>query len=132
MAASRAAPKLEISKPLTMELASQKIKALITRVNRPRVRKLIGKVRSSRIGLTSALSSPKTREVMSAAQKLAKPTPGTILATINKTKVFKSQRSNSIFSFRLLLFDSMKWVENYSIINFSILEHRGVEEYGKG
>ncbi len=68
--------KLVISKPLTMELASQKMRPLIIRVNKPSVIILIGKVNNINTGLINALSKPRTRAAISADQKLANSIPG--------------------------------------------------------
>ena len=66
-----------MSNTLTMVLASQNIRALITRVKSPRVSKFTGKVSKMIRGRTSALSRPRTKAVISAAQKPENFTPGT-------------------------------------------------------
>lgn len=70
-AAIRAGIKPSILKPWTKYEAKIKRKALITKVNSPRVRMLIGRVRIKIIGLIKALSIPRTRATTSAVVKLA-------------------------------------------------------------
>ncbi len=65
-----------IIKPLTIVEVSKIIEALITKVNRPRVRKFIGRVKSSKIGLMTKLRRPSTKEIIKADQRLATSTPG--------------------------------------------------------
>ena len=77
-AAQNAGQKPAILKPLIKLETNQNIKALITRVNNPKVKILIGKVKISISGRMIALTKPKTAEVISADQKLEKLTPGTI------------------------------------------------------
>lgn len=65
-------------KPLTIVDANQNIRAFITKVNNPRVKILIGKVRINISGLTTAFISPKIAEVSNAGQKPEKLMPGTM------------------------------------------------------
>jgi hypothetical protein len=67
-APQKAAEKLATSKPLTIVEVSQNIKALIIRVNRPRVMILIGRVKIIIIGRIIAFTSPKINEVIRADQ----------------------------------------------------------------
>lgn len=67
-------------KPLTTDEASSTIAALITKVNKPKVRILTGRVMISRIGLIIALISAIKTTSQSDVQKLVISTPGTIRA----------------------------------------------------
>ncbi len=63
-------------KPLMTEAANKISKALITKVNSPKVRILIGKVIKIKIGLSDMLTMPKNNASQSAVQKPATVTPG--------------------------------------------------------
>ena len=90
------------SKPLTIVLAIQKIIALIKKVNRPKVRKLIGSVSSIKTGRTRVLSKPRISEVTSTDQYETKLSPGVSRATTIKINELKIQRKMSM---RLLLLE---------------------------
>ncbi len=80
IAAMRAVPNPVTAKPGTIELIIKRRIALITNVNNPRVKILIGSVRIRSIGFTSNVSTPHTMDMtMSACQPLMV-TPGTIYA----------------------------------------------------
>lgn len=59
------------SKPLIILEANKTNNPLITKVNRPRVKILIGKVTKTKIGLMTALIKPKISAIHNEAQKLA-------------------------------------------------------------
>lgn len=58
--------RLSIVSPCTTKEAMYNTKALITKVNNPRVNRLIGRVISSRIGLITMLTRPMTMAAKSA------------------------------------------------------------------
>lgn len=64
------------SKPLTILEANMIIKALITNVNNPNVRILIGKVKSTSNGFIKLFKRPRTRAKIKALQTPATLTPG--------------------------------------------------------
>ena len=59
-----ACQKVLTAKPSMKVAANQNNEALITKVNRPRVRMFIGRVRMIKIGFTTKLSSPRTTAAM--------------------------------------------------------------------
>ena len=65
-----------ISKPGTMRVVSQTRKALMTKVNKPRVMTFKGKVRSLIMGLMKVLRSPKTRATRIPVVRLSTMTSG--------------------------------------------------------
>ncbi len=71
-----------IVNPLTNASTSIIIKALRTSVKRPRVTRVMGRVRIKRIGFMTALTIPKTRATMRAVTKLSTCTPGSKYAAI--------------------------------------------------
>lgn len=93
MPPQKAELKLFISNPFTIEAVSHNIKAFITRVNKPRVKILIGKVRSRIRGRIKAFIKPNTKTVIKSAQPDAIVMPGTILETSRSANAFKSQRN---------------------------------------
>ena len=72
--------------PGTNKEASQKHKPLITKVNAPKLRILIGKDINDKNGLTALFIIPITTAATIAAGKFAKSTPGKIISTTNKLK----------------------------------------------
>lgn len=62
----RAYQKLVTAKPSMKEAAKRKSAALMTKVNRPRVSKVIGSVRMTRMGFKIALKTPRIRAAMTA------------------------------------------------------------------
>ena len=62
--------------PAITELASKIIDALITKVNNPKVKMLIGKVIKSRIGRKKIFNTAKNAASQNADQPLAISTPG--------------------------------------------------------
>src|SRR6056297_1777362 len=80
---NKAAKKPEIEKPGTIYAASINNKALIIRVNNPRVSKFIGRVTSIINGLIKVFIKAITAALTKAAPKLVISMPGTIQATIN-------------------------------------------------
>ena len=79
------------TKPGVIEPASQIVRAFKTNRNKPKVRNVIGRVRSTKIGLTMALSKPKTTAATRAAKKLVIANPCTRLAVITNAKAVTSQ-----------------------------------------
>ena len=73
---SMATQKPLTEKPSITDDANKISKALITKVNKPRVRMLIGKVIKIKIGLTKTLIIPKNKANHKADQKPATTTPG--------------------------------------------------------
>ncbi len=78
-----------IVNPGTILATPNKSRALMTKVKSPRVRMLIGKVRSTMIGLITALMMPRTRATMRAVVKELTEKPGKYLAI---TKIVKADR----------------------------------------
>ena len=68
--------KFATRKPGTIAAASIISKALITKVNKPRVTALIGKVKSNSIGLINAFSRPITKATSRALTKPETVIPG--------------------------------------------------------
>jgi len=64
------------SNPSTIYAVSNTINAFTRKVNNPKVRKLIGSVRRSRTGLTTALMTPKTIATTTADFNPPSCTPG--------------------------------------------------------
>ena len=58
---------LAISKPLTIVATSHSIKALIIKVNKPRLKRVIGRVNKIRTGLIIALTKPRINAAIRAA-----------------------------------------------------------------
>jgi len=75
---SKAHQKPATENPGTIQAQSIISKALMTRVNNPKVKILIGNVKITRIGLIIALIMPKTTAIKSAVIKLSIFTPGRI------------------------------------------------------
>lgn len=63
-------------KPFTTEATNQNNKALITKVNKPRVKILTGKVKITNTGLIKAFTNPNTKAVIKAAYQPETSTPG--------------------------------------------------------
>ena len=83
---TKAAPKPATLKSGVKLAASMSIKAFKMKVNNPKVRILIGSVRSKSTGFTRTLISPIMMIATIAVPKSLISIPGTILATINKAK----------------------------------------------
>lgn len=75
-----------ILNPGTITPVSQIRNALITSVNNPSVKILIGSVNKISTGLIKVLSKPSTRATMSAVKKPPTCTPGSTYAAINIAK----------------------------------------------
>ena len=73
---SKADQKLAILNPGTMALAKRINKALIIKVNNPRLKTLIGKVKIRSIGRIKVLIRPKIRPATKAAKTPLTATPG--------------------------------------------------------
>ena len=82
--------------PGTSAAASQKQKPLMMRENAPNVKKLSGRERVERIGLSEPLIRPITKAAIKAAGKLAMSTFGTIKSTINKLNAVTSAVKNGV------------------------------------
>jgi len=78
----KADQKEEILNPGTIAAVRSTIKVFITRVNKPKVKILIGIVRSSNIGLRTLFSIPKTMATATALHTPIISTPGTTYAAI--------------------------------------------------
>lgn len=76
MLKKKAVQKPAISKPGTNQEASITISALMTRVKRPKVRILIGRVRNKTIGLMMMLTKASTTATTKAAKNPEISTPG--------------------------------------------------------
>lgn len=78
-----------IEKPGTRESVTNKSKILITTVKRPRVRTVMGRVRSTKIGFTIVLSTARTIATTKAVTKESTETPGTRYAATRTTSAFR-------------------------------------------
>ena len=78
---NNAATKPVTLKPGTNLATNRNIKALIIKVNNPKVRKFIGRVKRKNTGLIKTLTRPITNAAHKAAEKPAKLIPGTSHAT---------------------------------------------------
>lgn len=83
---NNAAPKPSTLNPGTSFATSKNIKALMTKVNKPKVRMLIGRVKSNNKGLMNMLTNPITNAAQKAGITPARLIPGTTQATNNKAK----------------------------------------------
>lgn len=79
---SNACQNPDTKNPFTIVLASSTSSALMTNVNSPRVRIVIGRVSKRRIGLINTLSSPSTSATSKAVQSPPIETPGKIYPAI--------------------------------------------------
>ena len=91
-APQKAGQKPSMSKPLINEAINQISKALITKVNKPKVKILIGKVNNTTIGRMMALTMPKTRATNNAVKKPETSKPGIRYATTNKAAALRTKR----------------------------------------
>lgn len=88
IAPQMAAPKFEILNPPTKSAVNQSKRALMTKVKRPKVTMLIGRVMRIKNGLIAKLSNPRMAEATTAADKLATVKPGMkLVATKRETVV---------------------------------------------
>src|SRR3989344_4083255 len=94
--------KLSTWKPGTMASTSITSPPMMTKVNRPRVRMLMGNVRTARTGPSTALTAPRTTATMTAVTKLYTVPPGRILAATN-TAALLVRMWMTIFMFSPLL-----------------------------
>ena len=72
----RAYQKFSTANPSINEAANKNSPALITSVKSPRVRIVIGRVSTTRIGFTTALRSPRITAAITAVKKLSTLIPG--------------------------------------------------------
>jgi hypothetical protein len=77
--------------PGTIHEVNMTQKAMMTKLNKPNVRIVIGKVRISKRGLMKALMIPRTTATISAVPKPAIWTPGRIFAATNTATLLKSK-----------------------------------------
>lgn len=91
------------SKPLTTPPRSQRRKPLITKVKRPSVRKLMGRVRRSKTGRSVNARSPQRSATMSAVFQFAIAIPGTKCATIQNAPAVSPHLSKSIIEVQLTI-----------------------------
>ena len=75
--ASRATPKVLMSKPGIIRSIKSKSRALITKVNKPREIMFIGKVKTTRIGLRIRDNIPQTIDIMNKVSRFSTRKPGT-------------------------------------------------------
>lgn len=73
---NKAHQKLETKKPGTIALVSIIKSALMTKVNKPKVKMVMGKVRIIKIGLRKVFIKPKTKAATKAENILVTVTPG--------------------------------------------------------
>jgi len=78
-------------------LAIQRLKALITNVNKPKVIKVIGNAKIPKIGLIKAFTKPIIATATKAVTKFLTKNPGTKLAVISKATAVPSQVSKKCF-----------------------------------
>lgn len=100
----RAAQKSATIKPDTKLDTSQNKNPLTINVNKPKVSKLIGRVKSSKIGLINILTKPITKAAQIADMKPSKLMPGTIQATKSKERA----NSSHLTSISNMLFPPIK------------------------
>lgn len=86
-----AVPNPSIVNPVTSELASKNKNALMTKINNPSDRIVIGKVNITNTGLISRFTNEITATARRAAGKLATCIPGKIFDTIIRANPCKSQ-----------------------------------------
>jgi len=77
IAAKRAVPNPEILKPVTILVINIRSNALITKVNNPKVKKLIGNVSKINIGLINIDNIPHTIDITTNVAKPPTTNPGT-------------------------------------------------------
>jgi len=78
------------TKPRSQNAANVKHTPFTIRENAPKLKKLSGKDKVDRIGLTEPLIKPITKAAIKAAGKLAILTPGTTKSTISRLKAVAS------------------------------------------
>lgn len=86
----------ETSKPSTRYEVRRIMRALMTNVNSPSVKRLIGSVSKRRTGLTMALMTPSTIATIRADLRSANVTPGTISDPMYMASAFMRSRMISI------------------------------------
>lgn len=90
-------PLISNPEPGVSPLASQRVKALITNVNKPKVIKVIGNDKIRKMGRIKAFTKPMTIAATRAAWKVVRMNPGTILAVINNATAVPSQVNKKCF-----------------------------------
>src|SRR5713226_1296479 len=91
-APQKAGPKPVTWKPATNTDTSHRQNAFRTSRNSPRVSKVIGKVSTTRMGRTTALTIPSTRPATSAEVRPARLMPGTTCAATSSASVYTTTR----------------------------------------
>jgi len=105
-------------KPGTNKEANQKHSPLTTSEKPPNVKKLSGKDKRERTGLTPELTSPRAIAAMSAAGKVAILTPGTTKSITSKLKaVAKTVSAERIMMFSLRKFCRDQWFSSKFIFS---------------
>jgi len=89
---SKAAPKLVTENPSTNRAARYTSEALIIKINKPNVRSVIGKVRTTRIGRTKVLRTPITAPAIKAGTRPVMVMPLQKLANKRSAKAMMSAR----------------------------------------
>lgn len=85
--------KLLTAKPSKKEAVSQNSNALITKMNSPKVRSVIGRVRKTNTGRTKTFSNPSTNAAIRAGYRPSTVTPGINLATISSASAVTKIRA---------------------------------------
>ena len=98
--------------PLITDDANKIIKALMTKVNKPKVRMLIGKVIKIKTGLTRTLMIPKNKASHKAVQKPATATPGIKYELIIIATTMRSHLIINDINFVLLIISALLFYFN--------------------
>lgn len=96
---NNAQPKLSTLNPGTRLLVNKIIRALMTKVNNPSVRMVIGRVRRKSNGFIVTLIIPRTRATIRAVVKSATCTPCSKYEVSNIAAAFRIQRIKSFTIF---------------------------------
>ena len=95
-----ATSRLRISKPLTSSEVKYKIRPLITKMKKPKVIIVNGRVRNIIIGRKIAFSKPRTKTARNKARAFDISIPGSNLATSRTAIAVKINRSKNRFMIR--------------------------------
>lgn len=96
IAAIRAGVKPSIANPGVILETVRIRRALMTKVNNPKVRILIGNVKITKIGLITALAIPKIKATTSEVVKLSTRKPGTKVAVIRMAMAERIQLASAL------------------------------------
>lgn len=102
----KAAEKVWMATPTDSSDASQKVKTLMTSVNKPRVKIVIGSVSSTRSGRTIELIAESTNEKINASLKFSMVKPGIVCQIVITIKSVITKRKMS--SIKELLSHNLK------------------------